>query len=79
MTVTTTPTNVAVDYSSCIRSQSEIGKTITHNICNGEMVVVPWGALDWLGVITIGGLMGAITLLALAFAAMVVRSAWDGW
>ena len=51
---------LAVDYSACIREQSEIGHTVIHNICNGDVSTVPWGAVSWLGFWSMGALAFAL-------------------
>jgi len=37
----------------CIKSINNIGSTTYHNICTGVDSVVGWGAMDWIGAITI--------------------------
>jgi len=32
----------------CIQTQSNIGETIYHNICQGTEYIVPWGGMDWI-------------------------------
>lgn len=64
---------VALDQSACIRSQSNIGETITHNICNGQTAVVPWGGLDWIGFAASGGLALLLFMGIAAIIALIVR------
>lgn len=62
---------IVLDQTACIRSQSNIGETITHNICTGATAVVPWGSADWLGFAALCGL-GVIFAALLTFLGVVV-------
>ena len=50
-----------LNAAECIKSQTNWGETITHNICTGESYTVPWGAVDYGA-----GLLGVFFLLLLA-------------
>ena len=41
----------------CLKAISSIGYTTYQNICTGQAIQVPWGGLDWLILIFIGGLV----------------------
>lgn len=71
---TTIPQALAVDYSACIRDQYQIGHTVLHNICNGEVSNVPWGALDWLAFVGLGGMVAILFLFFLGLTLSFVRS-----
>lgn len=76
MTETET-TRIALDQSACIRSQSNIGETVFHNLCEGTTSVVPWGGVDWFAAIAVAGLLltmtGAFVALAWLIISTVVR------
>jgi hypothetical protein len=74
MTDATETTRVALDQSACIRSQSNIGDTITHNICDGTTAVVPWGSADWLGFVAIAGIGTMFALILIGLVVMIVRT-----
>lgn len=39
----------------CVKSITNFGSTTYQNICTGQTVTVPFGALDWIGVILVCG------------------------
>lgn len=41
------------NLAKCIEHTNDFGQTVVHNICNGTTQVVPWGSMDWVGVIGI--------------------------
>ena len=54
---------VSLQHADCLRSQSNIGETIIHNICDMSVSVVPWGTLDWLAFSTLAGIVSGIAVL----------------
>lgn len=60
--------DVKFTHADCLRSQTNFGETIVHNICTGEQHMIPWGGADWA---LAGGLslllaVGVVTLIGVA-------------
>lgn len=64
---------IVLDQSACIQAQSNIGETITHNICTGAVAVVPWGSADWLGFIALCGVGAFFVGLFALIGTMIAR------
>jgi hypothetical protein len=62
-------TDVNLNHADCLRSVSDFGKTIVHNICNGSIKEVPWGSVDWMEA---SFLIAFGAFLVLMLAAMVI-------
>ena len=58
---------VNLQHADCLRSQSNIGETIIHNICDMSVSVVPWGTLNWFA-------FSIFTAIAVILASIVVAS-----
>lgn len=39
--------NLNQNVADCLKSISDIGKTVYQNVCNGTQSIVPWGTADW--------------------------------
>ena len=39
---------LGINYSDCIKTSMDIGKSTIYNICDGVQHVVPWGSADYL-------------------------------
>lgn len=70
---------LALDQSACIRSQSNIGETITHNICDGTMAAVPWGSADWLGFVALCGVGAFFAIMIVALSGIMIATIRDGF
>ncbi len=65
---------VSLQHADCLRSTSEFGNTIVRNICNGSVVDVPWGTLDW---VLCFGLMAFAFAFITMLIAMGFRTIFD--
>lgn len=70
---------VALDQTACIVAQSDIGQTITHNICTGATAVVPWGSADWLGFCALAGIGLFLGALLIGVLTLLAREVWSHW
>lgn len=62
--------------TECVRTVSNIGGSIVHNICSGAQTAVPWGTLDWVLFYGLGGFCAAMVLMFLAMAISIVSDMW---
>ena len=60
---------LGINYSDCIKTSMDIGKSTIYNICEGVQHVVPWGSADYL-------VLSAIVSLLLAVTGLVVAMVW---
>jgi hypothetical protein len=75
----TNRTDIAFNHSDCLRSQSNIGETVVHNICTGAQYTVPWGAIDWIGMLILLGVGLAFLAFLVALFCMAVRAWLDNF
>lgn len=71
-----TEATVNLNQAQCLRTISHWGYDKVYNICNGSDTVLPWGLMDYLGLVGIGIaiLVGLAFVAFLAgFALMVIR------
>ncbi len=61
-----TDINFNQTYAQCIKEVSDWGSTRIHNICDGSVQNIPWGAMDYVG-------MAFLVILA---AAVIVACNW---
>lgn len=61
------------NVAECLKSTFDFGSITVHNICAGTTSVVPWGALDYIGVSMLIGLGGLILLFMLGGLVAFVR------
>ena len=59
-------TTLNLNANACIKEVGNFGYTHYVNICNGTVVNVPWGTMDWLGYGTITMLFVGLVLFLLA-------------
>lgn len=58
-----------LNIAECLTTQTEWGESIVHNICNGQVHNIPWGTMNYVGVIGISAF--AFVFLGL-FSAMAI-------
>lgn len=63
------------NIAECIKTTSDFGSNVVHNVCNGTTQVVPWGSFDWVGftLLTVGAC--AVIFLIAAFGRVVWNDA----
>ncbi|CAH1678080.1 hypothetical protein CHELA41_24485 [Hyphomicrobiales bacterium] len=61
-----------LNVAQCMKEISNIGHTVVRNVCTGAEAVVPWGTLDWIGILFI---VGAFVLFVGIFTA-IAREIW---
>lgn len=44
---------INANLNTCLQQAKSIGGTTYHNVCSGKSHWVPWGSLDWLGVLAL--------------------------
>lgn len=66
--------DVNVTHADCLRTTTDIGRQVVHNICNGTVSEVPWGSADW--ALGLAFIALAIVVLAMfsAMAISIIRS-----
>lgn len=58
----------------CVKSINQIGQTIYQNICDGSVTAVPWGNLDYLGMIAISlFFIGVFVFIAIFLLALLTN------
>ncbi len=68
---------VNLNQAECLKSVSHWGFTRVHNVCNGNVVEVPWSALDYAGNIGLGGLLTVLGLVFVVLLFALVRIVWS--
>lgn len=55
------------NIAQCIKTTTDFGANVVHNVCNGTTQIVPWGSFDWVGVtlLTIGAAASIFLIVAL--------------
>lgn len=43
--------NLNQNSTQCIKTISRFGEAVYQNICSGHAITVPWGSLDWVGMV----------------------------
>lgn len=64
--VTKNDGDVTMNMTDIFRTKSDIGSSTVYNLRTGEVRVVPWGTLDWLGA-AVGGLVSSVVLTGGAY------------
>lgn len=36
-----------INLAMCLKEQRNLGETIVHNVCTGQVYSVPWGNIEW--------------------------------
>jgi len=57
---------LGINYSDCIKTSTDIGKSTIYNICEGVQHVVPWGSADYLAFFAVAGLALLINVVVVA-------------
>lgn len=57
---------LTVNATHCLKAIANFGSTTYQNVCNGTSVDVPWGTMDYAGVLFVGGLGAIVVLVVLA-------------
>lgn len=70
-------TDINLNSAECIRTESGIGETVYHNICNGATNTVPWGDADWVGFYSLVGFVGVIILLFIIMIGAMIKMMFD--
>lgn len=50
---------------ACLKTKHELTQRVIYNICDGSVTLIPHGALDYLPVIFVGGLVVCLTALSI--------------
>jgi hypothetical protein len=58
-----------LNIAECLTTQTNWGESIIHNICSGQVHAIPWGTMNYVGVI--GGAAVVCVFLAV-FSAMAI-------
>jgi len=56
---------------ACIKQTYDIGANVYTNICNGQVSEVPWGSMDWVGIVGMGLATVALVWTAWLFIKMI--------
>lgn len=51
-----------LNQAECLTTKQDWGRDIVTNLCNGNVQIVPWGTMDYVG--TIGAIMVVIAVTA---------------
>lgn len=64
--------NIQITHE-CVKKISNVGHTVYQNICNGSTQTVPWGSMDWIGIILVGALLLALLGMTIPMIVEVVQ------
>ena len=64
--------NINANISECVKKVEGIGSDTYQNICTGSKAVVPWGAIAWIDIFTLGIVLVAIMLIMTAFIRIIL-------
>ena len=67
---------IDLNATQCVREINNIGSYTVQNICSGEMVTVPWGAIDWAMHALFGGIVTATMFMLVGLTVMMLRARW---
>lgn len=57
----------------CLKTVSHFGSNEIHNICNGQIDIIPWGGADWLGYAVLFAICISVALMFFGFAISILR------
>jgi hypothetical protein len=64
--------------AECLKGTYDFGGTTIHNVCAGTTTYLPWGSLDWFGMIALCSFGSVIGLsLGLMLLGVALRIAFD--
>ena len=65
-----------LNSAQCIKTVSNFGEDIIHNICTGTQVVIDWGVMDYAVVIGLGSLFVTMGAIIFGVGAVFLRDAF---